>query len=115
MRERGAKARGRRWLESLGKIAHAAERQRFEPARPQPDRRGEGGKRPEHAPSRPAAVTQRQKQQFEIAGEAFGRARPRPGNQADFFLVFVASSLLTGVALAALTPWLKRRMHGRDV
>jgi POT family proton-dependent oligopeptide transporter len=37
------------------------------------------------------------------------------GGQADFFLVFVVSSLLTGVALAALTPWLKRRMHGRDV
>jgi POT family proton-dependent oligopeptide transporter len=37
------------------------------------------------------------------------------GGQADFFLVFVATSLLTGVLLAALTPWLKRRMHGRDV
>ena len=37
------------------------------------------------------------------------------GGQADFFLVFVASSWLTGLALLALTPWLKGRMHGRDV
>ena len=37
------------------------------------------------------------------------------GGQADFFLVFVASSLFVAVVLAALTPWLKRRMHGRDV
>ena len=37
------------------------------------------------------------------------------GGQADFYLVFVVSSFATGVALAALTPWLRRRMHGRDV
>jgi POT family proton-dependent oligopeptide transporter len=37
------------------------------------------------------------------------------GGQADFFLIFVVSSLLVAVLLVALTPWLKRRMHGRDV
>ena len=37
------------------------------------------------------------------------------GGQADFYLVFVVSSFATGLALAALTPWLRRRMHGRDV
>ncbi|HEX3902594.1 MAG TPA: peptide MFS transporter [Polyangia bacterium] len=37
------------------------------------------------------------------------------GGQADFFLIFVASSLFVAVVLAALTPWLKRRMHGQDV
>jgi POT family proton-dependent oligopeptide transporter len=36
------------------------------------------------------------------------------GGQADFFMVFVVSSLLTAVALGVLTPWLRRRMHGRD-
>jgi POT family proton-dependent oligopeptide transporter len=36
------------------------------------------------------------------------------GGQADFFLVFVFTSLATALALAAMTPWLKRRMHGRD-
>jgi POT family proton-dependent oligopeptide transporter len=37
------------------------------------------------------------------------------GGQADFYLVFVISSAATGLALAALTPWLRRRVHGRDV
>jgi len=37
------------------------------------------------------------------------------GGQADFFLIFVASSLFVAVVLVALTPWLKRRMHGLDV
>jgi POT family proton-dependent oligopeptide transporter len=37
------------------------------------------------------------------------------GGQADFYLVFVFSSAATALALAALTPWLKRLMHGRDV
>ncbi len=36
------------------------------------------------------------------------------GGQADFYFIFVVSSALTAVALAALTPWLRRRMHGRD-
>lgn len=36
------------------------------------------------------------------------------GGQADFFFIFVVSSLATAVVLAALTPWLKRQMHGRD-
>jgi POT family proton-dependent oligopeptide transporter len=36
------------------------------------------------------------------------------GGQADFFLIFVASSLFVAVVLVVLTPWLKRRMHGRD-
>ena len=31
-------------------------------------------------------MAQRQDQQFEIAGEAFGCAPPRPGDNADFFL-----------------------------
>jgi POT family proton-dependent oligopeptide transporter len=37
------------------------------------------------------------------------------GGQADFFLIFVASSLFVAVVLVALTPWLKRRMYGLDV
>jgi POT family proton-dependent oligopeptide transporter len=36
------------------------------------------------------------------------------GGQADFFFVLVVAPLLAGAALAALTPWLRRRMHGRD-
>jgi POT family proton-dependent oligopeptide transporter len=36
------------------------------------------------------------------------------GGQADFFFIFVVSSFATAVVLAALTPWLKRQMHGRD-
>jgi POT family proton-dependent oligopeptide transporter len=37
------------------------------------------------------------------------------GGQADFFLIFVVSSVLAGLGLFALTPKLKRLMHGRDV
>ena len=38
------------------------------------------------------------------------------GGQADFFLVLVVSSAgRRGGLLFALTPWLRRRMHGRDV
>jgi hypothetical protein len=37
------------------------------------------------------------------------------GGQADFFLLFVGTSLVAGLGLAALSPWLKRLMHGRDV
>jgi POT family proton-dependent oligopeptide transporter len=37
------------------------------------------------------------------------------GGQADFFLVFVVSSLLAALGLVALRPWLRARMHGRDV
>jgi POT family proton-dependent oligopeptide transporter len=36
------------------------------------------------------------------------------GGQADFFLIFVVSSLFVALVLVVLTPWLKRRMHGRD-
>ena len=31
-----------------------------------------------------------------------------------FFLLIVVAGLVTGLALAALTPWLRPRMHGRD-
>jgi len=37
------------------------------------------------------------------------------GGQADFFFIFVVSSLIGGLGLLLLTPWLKRLMHGRDV
>jgi POT family proton-dependent oligopeptide transporter len=37
------------------------------------------------------------------------------GGQADFFLVFVVTSVAAGVLLLALSPWLKRLTHGRDV
>jgi POT family proton-dependent oligopeptide transporter len=36
------------------------------------------------------------------------------GGQADFFFIFVVSSLVGGLGLLLLTPWLKRLMHGRD-
>jgi POT family proton-dependent oligopeptide transporter len=36
------------------------------------------------------------------------------GGQADFYLVLVVAPLVAGVLLFALTPWLRRRMHGRD-
>jgi proton-dependent oligopeptide transporter, POT family len=36
------------------------------------------------------------------------------GGQADFFLVLVVVPLMAAAGLAALTPWLRRRMHGRD-
>jgi POT family proton-dependent oligopeptide transporter len=37
------------------------------------------------------------------------------GGQADFFLVLLVIPLAAAICLAALTPWLRRRMHGRDV
>jgi POT family proton-dependent oligopeptide transporter len=37
------------------------------------------------------------------------------GGQADFYLVLVVAPLLAGGLLFAVTPWLRRRMHGRDV
>jgi proton-dependent oligopeptide transporter, POT family len=37
------------------------------------------------------------------------------GGQADFFLVFVVTSVAAGILLLALSPWLKRLTHGRDV
>ncbi len=37
------------------------------------------------------------------------------GGQADFFLVFVFSSLTAALGLVVLRPWLRARMHGRDV
>jgi POT family proton-dependent oligopeptide transporter len=37
------------------------------------------------------------------------------GGQADFYLVVVIVPTLAGLLLFALTPWLRRRMHGRDV
>ena len=36
------------------------------------------------------------------------------GGQADFYFMFVVMSLAAAVALAAVTPWLRRRMHGLD-
>jgi POT family proton-dependent oligopeptide transporter len=36
------------------------------------------------------------------------------GGQADFYFIFVVSSVVAALALAVLTPWLRRRMHGRD-
>ena len=36
------------------------------------------------------------------------------GGQADFYLVLVVTPLVAGGLLFALTPWLRRRMHGRD-
>jgi proton-dependent oligopeptide transporter, POT family len=36
------------------------------------------------------------------------------GGQADFYLIFVVSSAVAAVGLAALKPWLRRLMHGRD-
>lgn len=35
------------------------------------------------------------------------------GGQADFFLVFVGTSIAAALGLAALTPWLRRLGHGR--
>ena len=35
--------------------------------------------------------------------------------EADFFLVLVVFPIVVAIALAGVTPWLKRRMHGRDV
>lgn len=35
------------------------------------------------------------------------------GGQADFFLMFVASSIGAGIVLLALVPWMKTLMHGR--
>ena len=37
------------------------------------------------------------------------------GGQADFFLIFVFSSLATGLVLFALAPLVRRLSHGRDV
>jgi POT family proton-dependent oligopeptide transporter len=37
------------------------------------------------------------------------------GGEADFFLVFVVVTVVAGVVLLALSPWLKRLTHGRDV
>jgi POT family proton-dependent oligopeptide transporter len=37
------------------------------------------------------------------------------GGQADFYLVMVILPTAAGILLFALTPWLRRRMHGRDV
>jgi len=37
------------------------------------------------------------------------------GGQADFFLVFVVTSVAAGALLLALAPWLQRLTHGRDV
>ena len=37
------------------------------------------------------------------------------GGQADFFLVLVVFPIVVAAALAVMTPWLRRRMHGRDV
>jgi proton-dependent oligopeptide transporter, POT family len=37
------------------------------------------------------------------------------GGQADFFLVFVVTSVAAGILLLALAPWLRRLTHGRDV
>ncbi len=36
------------------------------------------------------------------------------GGQADFYFMFVVMSLVAAGALAAVTPWLRRRMHGLD-
>jgi POT family proton-dependent oligopeptide transporter len=36
------------------------------------------------------------------------------GGEADFFFVLVVFPIAVGVGLIALTPWLRRRMHGRD-
>jgi POT family proton-dependent oligopeptide transporter len=36
------------------------------------------------------------------------------GGVADFFLVLVVFPIAVAVPLMALTPWLRRRMHGRD-
>jgi POT family proton-dependent oligopeptide transporter len=36
------------------------------------------------------------------------------GGQADFYLVLVVVPLLGAIGLFALTPWLRRLMHGRD-
>jgi POT family proton-dependent oligopeptide transporter len=37
------------------------------------------------------------------------------GGQADFFFVLVVFPIAVAIPLLALTPWLRRRMHGRDV
>ena len=37
------------------------------------------------------------------------------GGQADFFIIFVISSALTGIVLFALAPLVRRLSHGRDV
>ena len=44
-------------------------------------------------------------------GEVFHLLR----GEADFFLVLVVFPIVVAVALGVMTPWLKRRMHGRDV
>jgi POT family proton-dependent oligopeptide transporter len=36
------------------------------------------------------------------------------GGQADFYFIFVALSAATALVLVALSPWLRRRMHGLD-
>ena len=36
------------------------------------------------------------------------------GGQADFFLMFVISSITAGVIVLLMTPWLKRLLHGRE-
>jgi POT family proton-dependent oligopeptide transporter len=36
------------------------------------------------------------------------------GGQADFYFIFVVSSLAAAIVLAAVTPWLRRLMHGLD-
>jgi POT family proton-dependent oligopeptide transporter len=35
------------------------------------------------------------------------------GGRADFFLLFVVSSIATGVLLLAMVPMIRRLMHGR--
>jgi proton-dependent oligopeptide transporter, POT family len=40
--------------------------------------------------------------------------KDRFGGLDNFFLLLVVSPLVAAAALAALTPWLRRRMHGRD-
>jgi POT family proton-dependent oligopeptide transporter len=37
------------------------------------------------------------------------------GGEADFFFVLVVFPIVVAVALGVMTPWLNRRMHGRDV
>jgi POT family proton-dependent oligopeptide transporter len=37
------------------------------------------------------------------------------GGQADFFFVLVVFPIAVAIPLLALTPWLRRRMHGLDV
>ena len=37
------------------------------------------------------------------------------GGQADFYLVFVLTSVATALLLLPFGPWLRRQMQGRDV